>query len=99
MFGFWLIFVVLVLVIQVTTAGLVTPPEYFEIMREADITSPAFRETMREGYAALAAGYDMSDSANVVRMLISFFINLVVGVVFAVASVVAWKHLAEQSAA
>jgi hypothetical protein len=99
LFGFWLIWMVLALVIQFATARLVTPPAYFEAMAQADFRSPeSFREAMRHANAALAAGYDLADSGNVVRMLISFLMNIIASVVFAIASAVAWKALSDPPA-
>ncbi len=98
-FGFWLLFIVFAIIIQFLTFGLVTPPAYFDAMKEADFRSPeTVREAMRNANAAMAAGYDLSDPGNVVRMLISFLLNLAANIVFAVASAVAWKHLADPSA-
>jgi hypothetical protein len=99
LFGFWLIWIVMALIIQFATARLVTPPAYFEAMAQVDFRSPeTMREAMRNANAALAAGYDLSGSGNIIRMLISMLLNIVASVVFAVASAVAWKALSDTPA-
>jgi hypothetical protein len=99
--GFWVMWVVLVILVQlVVVNNLVTPPGVREAMQGANFTSrDAFRDAMSKMYEALANGYDLSDSGNIVRQTITFAFNMITGVVFGVASIVAWKSLKDDAEA
>jgi hypothetical protein len=100
LFGFWLLWMVMALILQFVTSGLVTPPEYMQTMQQADIRTPEdFRQAMRDGYAVLAKSYELTSVDNVVRMLIAFLLQLIGSIVFGVASAIAWKQLDDQSEA
>ena len=97
--GFWVLWVVLAIIVQFATFGLVTPPEYFEAMNSGGFGSPEeMQETMRAANEALARGYDLSVPGNALRMLWSFLINFVFGVFGTVAGAVAWRMMTDGSA-
>ena len=97
--GFWLLWFVLAIIVQFLTFNLVTPPEYFEAMRDGGFSSPEeAQQTMRAGNEALARGYDLSQPGNGLRMLWSYLINMVFGVVSTVAGAVAWRMMTDTSA-
>lgn len=94
--GFWLLWVVLTVIVQFATFGLVTPPEYFEAMNSGGFGSPEeMRETMRAANEALARGYDLSTPGNALRMLWAFLLNFVYGVIGAVAGAVVWRMMTD----
>lgn len=97
--GFWALWVVLAIIVQFATFGLVTPPEYFEAMRDGGFSSrEEMRETMRAANEALARGYDLSVPGNALRMLWAFLLNFVFGVVGTAAGAVAWRMITDTSA-
>jgi hypothetical protein len=96
--GFWVLWVVLAIIVQFATFGLVTPPEYFEAMNSGGFSSPEeMRETMRAANEALARGYDLSVPGNALRMLWAFLLNFVFGVFGTVAGAVAWRMMTDGS--
>jgi hypothetical protein len=96
--GFWVLWVVLAIIVQFATFGLVTPPEYFEAMNSGGFGSPEeMQETMRAANEALAQGYDLSVPGNAMRMLWAFLINFVFGVFGTAAGAVAWRMMTDGS--
>jgi hypothetical protein len=95
--GFWVLWVVLAIIVQFATFGLVTPPEYFEVMSGGFSSPEEMRETMREANEALARGYDLSVPGNALRMLWAFLINFVFGVFGTAAGAVAWRMMTDGS--
>jgi hypothetical protein len=96
--GFWLLWVVLAIVVQLATFGLVTPPAYFEAMQGASFGSrEAMLDTMRAANEALAQGFDISVVDNVLRMLGNYLIGAVGGVIGTVAGAVVWKLTTDPS--
>lgn len=94
--GFWIIWVIIAQVAQWATIPYVTPPGYFEAMQGADFTSREGMQTaMREANLAMAAGYDMSDMANALRMLLGFLVNFLGSIVIAIAGAVSWKIMTD----
>ena len=96
--GFWVLWFVLAIIVQIATAGLITPPEYFEVMSGGGFSSPEeMRETMREANEALARGYDLSAPGNALRMLWAFLINFAFGVIGTTAGAIAWRMMTDGS--
>jgi hypothetical protein len=96
--GFWLLWILLAVVVQFMTFGLVTPPEYFEAMQSGGFGSPEeMRETMRAANEALARGYDLSGPGNAMRMLIAYLISTASGIIGTVAGAVAWRMMTDTS--
>ncbi|HEX5006761.1 MAG TPA: hypothetical protein VFV70_06590 [Hyphomonadaceae bacterium] len=95
--GFWVLWFVVVIIVQIATFNLITPPEYFEVMRGGFSSPEEMRETMREANEALARGYDLSVPGNALRMLWAFLINFVFGVFATAAGAVAWRMMTDAS--
>ncbi len=93
--GFWLLWIVLSVIVQFLTFGLVTPPEYFEVMSGGFGSPEEMEETMRAANEALARGYDLSTPGNALRMLWAFLLNFVYGVIGAVAGAVVWRMMTD----
>jgi len=94
--GFWLIFTVAALVIQLSLIGFLTPPGYFEAIQSGGFGSPeAMRDAMRKANEVMAKSYDLSDSGNVIRMLVGYLISMVGAVVTAIAGAVAWRMMTD----
>jgi hypothetical protein len=97
--GFWLIFAVAGFVVQLSLIGFLTPPGYFEAIQSGGFGSPeAMRDAMRKASEVMAKSYDLSDSGNVIRMLVSYLLSMVVAVVSAVAGAVAWRMMTDTAA-
>ncbi|MDP3736720.1 MAG: hypothetical protein Q8R02_04975 [Hyphomonadaceae bacterium] len=94
--GFWIIWAIIAQAAQWSSTPYVLPPGYFEAMQNADFTSrEGMQQAMREANLALAAGYDMSDIANVLRTTLAFFINFLGSIVIAMAGAVSWKMMTD----
>lgn len=103
LFGFWVLLVLMVWIVQAVCFPLYTPPAYFEVMKGASFTSrEAAQDMMRDMYAAMAAGYDISDPGNAMRQTIYGALQAIPTILMALGSIMAWKQLAdpdEQAAA
>jgi hypothetical protein len=97
--GFWLIFVIVSVILQLMLAGFLTPPGYFEAFQSAGFGSPeAMRDATRKANEIMAKGYDLSDSGNITRMLVGYLISIAATIFMAIAGAVCWRQMTEAPA-
>jgi hypothetical protein len=94
--GFWALLIVPMFIISSFLTPLLTSPGYLDAMREI---APAARSPERLQAAVqhsnevLAAGYVLSDTGNLVRLLANALLAFLATLVLAIASGVAWREL------
>lgn len=97
LFGFWALFAVAALIISIVLSGVFAAPGYAEAMASMKFNSPeSIRAAVRAANAAQMRGYDITQGANLVRILAGYLLNLAGGVIIAIAGAVAWRMASDQ---
>ncbi|MBI1359810.1 MAG: hypothetical protein GC155_05930 [Alphaproteobacteria bacterium] len=98
--GFWLLLVVPMLIVASLLTPLLTAPGYLEAMSEvyAAARSPTrMQQALHHAYEVQAAGYNLSDGGNVVRLCANALLGVVASVILAIANGVAWRLMRESA--
>lgn len=96
LFGLWLIWAVLAMLVQFVLTRFLTPPGYLEALQSVGFGSPdAMREAMRKANAALAESYDLSDMGNLTRLVASGLLSIAGSLIMAIAGAVAWRAMTD----
>jgi hypothetical protein len=90
--GFWALWIVLLIIVYVALFNYLTPPGVFAAY--AGVTTPdEMIEAQYRANEALLKSYDLSDSANVMRLVVGNAINFVSLILMAIGGAVVWRMM------
>jgi hypothetical protein len=100
--GFWLIWLVPMFIISSFLTPFLTSPGYLDAMRDigpaAMTRSPErVQAAVKHSNEVLAAGYTLSDTGNVVRLLANALLTFLATLVLAIASGIGWRELTAEA--
>jgi hypothetical protein len=95
--GFWALWSVLLVIVYVALFGYLTPPGVFAAY--AGVTTPdEMIEAQYRANEALLKSYDLSDSANVMRLVVGNVINFVTLILMAIGGAIIWRMMTQTPA-
>jgi hypothetical protein len=95
--GFWAIWTVIAIVVQVALIGYLTPPGVFDAY--AGVTTPdEMIEAQYRANEAMLKGYDLSDGGNITRLVVGNVIGFVILILTAIGGAIAWRMMTDAPA-
>jgi hypothetical protein len=94
--GFWAVWAVIIVVMQIALIGYLTPPGVFDAY--SGVTTPdEMIEAQYRANEAMLKGYDLSDSGNITRLVVGNVLGFVIFILTAIAGAIAWRMMTDPS--